>query len=88
MSEKKKYYVVLRGFQTGITDNWEQCKNMVQQYSGNQYRGFYTLNEAIHWIDDYMSDRDSLHLCCLQGKSMVFKGRDALLSYLYYGLDG
>lgn len=42
----KKYYVVWRGHQTGITDNWEKCKKMVEGFTGAKYKGFPSLSEA------------------------------------------
>ena len=87
MTKKKNYYVVLAGFERGLTDSWEHCKRMVEGYSGNEYQGFYTLKEAIYWIEDYMEDGNSSYVCRIQDKLMTFKGREALLNYLYYGID-
>ena len=87
MSKKRKCYVVLSGFQAGITDKGEQCRRMVEHYPGNEYQGFYTVNEAVHWIEDCMQDGKGPYLCQLQGESMTFKEKDGLLNHLYYGID-
>ena len=43
---KNKYYAVKNGRQTGIFDNWEDCKAQVYSFSGAIYKGFPTLDEA------------------------------------------
>lgn len=46
MAAKNKYYVVWRGFNTGIFDSWEECKKQVTNYAGAQYKGFASIEEA------------------------------------------
>ena len=43
---KKKFYVVWKGRETGIFDNWENCKKNVTQFEGAQYKAFSTEEEA------------------------------------------
>ena len=47
----KKYYAVKKGKETGIFEDWNYCKSLVQGFSGAVYKGFDTLEEA----NDYMS---------------------------------
>ena len=44
---KNKYYVVWKGHKTGIFDNWDDCKNSIFQYTGAQYKGYPTYDEAV-----------------------------------------
>ena len=46
----KKYYAVKRGKKTGIFDNWDACKQVIDGYSGAEYKGFATLKEAGEYL--------------------------------------
>ncbi|HOU97491.1 MAG TPA: ribonuclease H family protein [Bacteroidales bacterium] len=46
MPQKKKYYVVWQGFNTGIFDNWEECKKQVEGYTGAKYKSFVSFDLA------------------------------------------
>ncbi|RYF97393.1 MAG: ribonuclease H [Chitinophagaceae bacterium] len=39
-SKKVKYYVVWKGRQTGVFDNWETCKSYVDGFEKAQYKSF------------------------------------------------
>ena len=43
---KKKYYVVLRGWQRDIFDNWGDCQYSISGYKGADYQGFGDLEDA------------------------------------------
>jgi len=43
---QQKFYVVWRGFHTGIFDNWEECKAQVNGYENAQYKSFATFEQA------------------------------------------
>jgi ribonuclease HI len=43
---KKKYYVVWRGWETGVFNNWQACQEAISGYSQAQYLGFTTQKEA------------------------------------------
>jgi len=45
-AEKKKYYVVWRGFRPGIYSTWEACKEQIHGYDRAQYKSFTSLEEA------------------------------------------
>ena len=46
----KKFYAVKKGKKTGIYDNWDACKSMIEGYSGAEYKGFSTLKEAREYL--------------------------------------
>ena len=43
---KHKYYVIWKGRETGIFDNWSACKASIDKYEGAQYKSFVTEEEA------------------------------------------
>jgi ribonuclease HI len=43
---KQKYYVVLKGEEPGIYDNWNDCKVQVDGFKGAIYKSFKSLEEA------------------------------------------
>lgn len=53
----KKYYVVWAGHDTGVFDNWEDCKLQVEHFPGARYKSFDSRLEAIEAYrgnpDDY-----------------------------------
>lgn len=46
MANKKKFYVVWEGHETGIFDNWSECQANIKGYPGAKYKSFNTLAEA------------------------------------------
>ncbi len=46
-----KYYAVKKGKKVGIYLNWDDCKRMVDGYSGAQYKSFKTKEEAKAYLD-------------------------------------
>ena len=47
----KKYYAVRKGKTTGIFTDWDTCKEAVTGYSGAEYKGFVTAEEAKNYLD-------------------------------------
>lgn len=43
---KNKYYVVWKGLQPGVYDNWNDCKQQVHNQAGAKYKAFETEAEA------------------------------------------
>ncbi|MGM9759500.1 MAG: viroplasmin family protein [Parabacteroides sp.] len=43
---KNKYYVVWKGLQPGVYDNWNDCKQQVHNQTGAKYKAFETEAEA------------------------------------------
>ncbi len=50
MAEKKKFYAVRKGLTPGIYTSWEECRRNVSGYSGAEYKGFVTREQAEAWI--------------------------------------
>lgn len=46
MESKRKYYVVWEGRISGVYDNWQSCKEQIDQYQGAKYKGFPSKLEA------------------------------------------
>ena len=46
----KKYYVVRKGKTPGIYFTWEDCKQNIEGFSGAEYKGFMTLQEAEEYL--------------------------------------
>lgn len=46
MAKEQKYYVVWKGNQPGIYDNWEDCKKQIHGFTGALYRSFKTKDAA------------------------------------------
>lgn len=46
----KKYYGVRQGHHIGIFDNWTDCQKSIKGYSGAEYKGFMTREEAIAYV--------------------------------------
>ena len=42
----KSYYAVKKGRQTGIFNSWDECQVVIKNYSGAEYKGFNTMEEA------------------------------------------
>lgn len=47
---KKKFYAVRKGKSTGIFMTWNECKDAVDGYSGAEYKGFLTIEEAQEYL--------------------------------------
>ncbi|MDR1761664.1 MAG: ribonuclease H family protein [Bacteroidales bacterium] len=48
----QKFYVVWKGFQTGIFDNWNSCKEAITGYQNAVYKSFTSLDEATKAFTD------------------------------------
>jgi ribonuclease HI len=46
MAKKVKFYAVWEGRQSGVFDNWEDCKKQVFEFEGAKYKSFDTKIEA------------------------------------------
>lgn len=54
MAKSTKFYVVWRGHQPGIYDNWLQCKAQIDGYQGAQYKAFPNKSQAeLAYKDSY-----------------------------------
>ncbi len=51
---KKKYYVVWKGYNPGIYDNWQDCKQQISGYKGAVYKAYPDMLSAKRaFNDDY-----------------------------------
>ena len=47
MAKKQpKFYAVWKGHNTGVFDNWDDCKAQIKDFKGAQYKSFKTFKEA------------------------------------------
>lgn len=51
-STRKKYYAVVRGYNPGVYESWEDCEPQVRGYSGQIFKSFKTRVEAEHFLQD------------------------------------
>ena len=56
----KKFYAVKKGKVTGIFDNWNDCKASVDGFSGAEYKGYPTLEEAKQYLG-LLSEENTAH---------------------------
>ena len=56
----KKIYAVKKGKAPGIYDNWNACKAAVDGFSGAEYKGFVTLEEACGYMGISIDDAQKL----------------------------
>lgn len=47
----KKYYAVRKGKTTGIFESWDECRESVSGYSGAEYKGFLSVDDALAYLD-------------------------------------
>lgn len=61
MAHKKYHYcTVARGETKGIFDGWEKCRNQVDHYKGNLYKGFYALEDAVSYAEEHMDQEEEV----------------------------
>lgn len=54
--KKKKYYVIIKGHKPGLYKTWfgnNGAAEQVQGYDGAIYKGFYTKEEALKWLNRF-----------------------------------
>ncbi|MBM7614429.1 ribonuclease H1 domain-containing protein [Alkaliphilus hydrothermalis] len=47
---QKKYYAIKMGRETGVFDNWNECKKHIQGFSGAIYKSFSSYEEAYNYV--------------------------------------
>lgn len=47
MAKKGKYYVVWAGIEPGVYDNWDDCREQVENFPGARYKAFPTYTAAV-----------------------------------------
>ena len=48
MAKKKKYYVIWKGFETGIYESWQECRKLIEGYPNAVYKSFPDKASAEH----------------------------------------
>ena len=69
---KKKFYAVKVGLTPGIYETWAECEANVKGYPKADYKGFTTLAEAQHYMNEDGAESDSFT-----------NDRDVVLGYSY-----
>lgn len=54
-----RYYGVANGRQTGVFNNWDNCKPQVEGYSRNEYISTGSKAEAKDFSQNFMSSKDT-----------------------------
>ncbi|MFE3849203.1 viroplasmin family protein [Flavobacterium sp. LB3P45] len=57
--QNNKYYVVFKGYKTGIYDNWNECNKQVNGFSGTLHKSFESLDEAEKAFAEYSESTNS-----------------------------
>jgi ribonuclease HI len=70
----RKYYVVWKGYLTGVFDSWEECKKQVEGFPSPQYKSF--------------PDRETALLAFKQGSKEHLNKRDHPVKLIMDGLYG
>lgn len=54
MAKQTKFYVVWKGFKSGVFDTWADCQAQISGFSGAQYKAFASREAALEALDrDY-----------------------------------
>jgi len=81
---KKKYYAVRKGKATGIFESWDECKNSVEGYSGAQYKGFATKEDAEVYLEIKLQPREIVkkHEDIIKDKSNDGLNEGTIIAYV------
>lgn len=82
MKKAKSYYVVINGVQRGITDSWAECKEYVNGYSGNHYKGFLRLEDAAGYLTEYLPENKGPYSFQLKGEHRQFQTAGELVEFV------
>ncbi|CUM64496.1 uncharacterized protein PRCAT00002101001 [Priceomyces carsonii] len=73
------YYAVAKGVKTGVYDNWDDCKSMVNGYKGAVYKKFPSLSAAQQFVrshkqkEEIVEERLATEEPKIQGQLLKFK---------------
>ena len=59
-----KWYVVYSEKNPGVYDSWEKCKEEVDGYENNYYKGYKTKKEADDHYSNFVLTKNSSHEVC------------------------
>jgi ribonuclease HI len=57
-----KFYAIVKGRETGIFNDWDLCKKLVDGYPGAQYKSFKKKEDAIEYFNDNINDMKFIDL--------------------------
>ena len=77
-----RYYVIIQGYKKGITDNWTLCQRYVNGYSGNHYKGFRRLGEAVEYMKWNLLEYDDPYVYEVDGEWQEFWHGKELLDFV------
>ncbi|XP_011163287.1 ribonuclease H [Solenopsis invicta] len=70
------YYGVAIGRNTGVYDNWEDCRDQVDGYSHNKYKKFDTPDQAWDFVDQHSSRSDTRQTYDSNTKTVACRSND------------
>lgn len=69
---KKKIYAVKKGKTTGIFRTWAECSSAVKGFSGAQYKGFSTMDDAEQYLYGKKADVAENKEDCQEGQAVAY----------------
>ncbi len=82
MKKTKAYYVIINGVQRGITDSWAECRESVNRYPGNHYKGFLKLGEAADYLKQHLAENKGPYGFRLKGENREFQTAGELVEFV------
>ena len=52
----KNYYAIKKGHQVGIFESWDECKSLVEGFSGAQYKSFKSMDDAKNYLNNLVQN--------------------------------
>ncbi len=81
MAKKQKYYVVWKGYKTGIFDSWAECAAQTSGFPGAEYKSFDSREEAEQAFRNRYDDYKGKHVSSLTPERLRQIGEPILDSY-------
>lgn len=69
---EKKVYAVRRGRKTGIFFSWDECRASVLGFSGADFKGFKTAEEALAYLDGANANAGAGHNPAADGAAVAY----------------
>lgn len=73
----KKVYAVRKGLKTGVFQTWDECKQVIEGFSGAEYKGFTSLEDA----QAYMNNENILDIHITKDKELA-SSSNSVISYI------
>lgn len=83
-----KYYAVAKGKVPGIYSTWDECKAMVDGFSGAVYKSFKTKEEAVTFLNEHKGAASKKSSAGAAAKSSEESGRALAKDMPYAFVDG